>query len=218
MRNPARSARAVAAERARREHPEEAGALDAGGFRRARVVVDEHGKRDPILFDERARVADVAGPDHHHLAAERLDLRIPVAQLRGVLPAVQSAEVAREDQDHAALPPEIAQASGRGVRVGERERRESPEVHGGDSRRSGQRRRTRLRSRAARPRFPKARRGCGRRGAAWLRARSRSCRTSRNTDPRRSGGPRPSGCPSPRRSGSAIVRTGRRLSRGLPEP
>jgi hypothetical protein len=59
------------------------------------------------------------------------------AQLRGVLAAMQSAEVAREDEHDAPLAPEIAEAPKRSARIGQRERRKSLAIHERDSREAG---------------------------------------------------------------------------------
>ncbi len=54
-------------------------------------------------------MAEAARTDHDHLGTPRLDLVIAIAQLRGVLTAEQSAEVAREHENHPALGPEVAE-------------------------------------------------------------------------------------------------------------
>ena len=223
MRYPARSARAVAGSELSANEPREADALDAGGVGRQPIVVDQHRKRDPLVRDEGPRVAKIAGSDHHDLGALSAWISgVPVAQLRGVLAAMQSAEVAREDQHDAALAPEIAESAAGAPLASGSESAESrwrsiardSRGAGGAGYGDG--------SRAA-VGFPGIRRrvlvgGPARTGGASLRARPSSCRTNRNAGSRRSGGPRRLGCRSPQRSGSAVVRTGRRLSRGLPEP
>ena len=57
-------------------------------------------------------VAGVAGADRDDLGAKLLELFVPVAQLRGVLTAQQSAEVAQKDQHARNVLPEITQTTG----------------------------------------------------------------------------------------------------------
>jgi hypothetical protein len=59
-----------------------------------------------------ARVVGVAGADRHDFRALPCDVAVAVAQLRGVLAAQQSAEVAQEDQHDRTLSPVVAEAVG----------------------------------------------------------------------------------------------------------
>jgi hypothetical protein len=76
---------------------------------RARVGVDQHRIRDPIVLDER-RAIDGPVPIATTLGTGALHLGICVAQLRGVLAAQQSPEVAQEHERHAPLAPVVAEA------------------------------------------------------------------------------------------------------------
>jgi len=98
----------------------EGNALDRRHARRHGVVIDQHREGNAVVIDERARVLRVAGADDHDFSADRLHLRIFVAQLRGVRTAVQSAEVAQEHERDVAIAPVVAEASR--VRVGIHER------------------------------------------------------------------------------------------------
>ena len=107
---------------------------------RGRVVVDEDRERDPLVSGERRGVLAAAGPDGDHLGALRLELLVLVAQLRGVLAAEQSAEVAEEHEDHRAVGPVVPEAVGRAVGVGQRHVREGVEIHAPDRYRGARRR------------------------------------------------------------------------------
>lgn len=74
------------------------------------VVVDHNRERHVLLSHERGRVLLVPGPDGDDFAAEALDLVVALAQLRGVLTAEQSPEVAKEHEDDRPLRPEVAEA------------------------------------------------------------------------------------------------------------
>ena len=113
-----------------REQPEEP---DAANRRRPGgpgVVVDEHREGDVLVGDERGRVAHTPGSDGHDLAAPAPNLVVAAAQLRGVLAAEQSAEVAEEDQDHRPLGPEIAESPRLSSGVGKLQVSQLREIHG----------------------------------------------------------------------------------------
>ena len=115
----------------RAEHVPCAAALHAGGPRRDGIVVDEYGERDALLLDEVARVACVTGSDRDDLGSGGEDLCTGVAQLRCVLAAVQSPEVAQEDENDRSVCPVIAETMLLAIRAGEGRSRKSPEIHRG---------------------------------------------------------------------------------------
>ena len=79
---------ARARERGRVEELEESHPLNGRRLRSLGAVIDQNRKRDPLVLDEAPGLADIARPDRHQLCPERLDLLIPIAQLRGVRSAV----------------------------------------------------------------------------------------------------------------------------------
>ena len=95
--------------RLRAEHVPGASTLHARQARGGGVVVDQDGEGDALVFDEAARVPGVTGSDRDHFGARCLDLVVSVAQLRGVLAAVQSPEVSKEDQDDGTVAPVVAE-------------------------------------------------------------------------------------------------------------
>jgi hypothetical protein len=84
-------------------------------------LVDEERKRDAGLLAERARVAVVAEPDHGEAHIGRLEGRLVRAQLRDVLAAEDSAEVAEEHEDGGSRRPQRAEPHRGAVGVGERD-------------------------------------------------------------------------------------------------
>jgi catechol 2,3-dioxygenase-like lactoylglutathione lyase family enzyme len=94
-----------------------------------RVVVDEHGEGNALILHERACIADVSGTDGDHLAPEGSDLGVDAAQLRGVLSAEQSAEVAQEDKDDRTVCPELAEAIRLAVTPSQRHAFERKQIH-----------------------------------------------------------------------------------------
>lgn len=113
----------------RAEHVPGAAALHAREVRGLGVVIDEDGEWDVLLFDEMAGVLRVTGPDRDEAGAVRLDVAVRVAQLRGMFPAVQSPEVAEENEDDRLLGPVVAEAVVLAVRAGEDELRQSRQIH-----------------------------------------------------------------------------------------
>lgn len=91
---------------------------------RRRIVIHEHGKGNALVRHEATGVARVSGADHHHLGTRLANLVIAVAQLRDVLAAEQSPEMAQEDQNDLSLGPQIAESVEFALRIGERERGE----------------------------------------------------------------------------------------------
>src|SRR5260370_19755227 len=73
---------------------------DRRGPRRRSGVVDKDGEGHLLIGDEGLRIADIARADRHYLGAGALDPVVGASQLRGMLSAEQSAEMAQEDQDH----------------------------------------------------------------------------------------------------------------------
>jgi hypothetical protein len=116
-------------ERRRMEEPQGPDALDRSGLRGRCVGVEEDRVRELVVLDEPAREIGIARSDRHELGAPAPDLVVAVAQLRGVLAAMESAEVAQEDENDGLLRPEIAEPPGRAIGVGEREGLEVARIH-----------------------------------------------------------------------------------------
>ena len=87
------------------------------GPRGRSVVVDEHREGDVLVFHEGSGIRTAPRADGDDLTAEALDLFVAVAQLRGVLAAEQSAEVAEEDQRHGPFGPVVTEPADRSGRV-----------------------------------------------------------------------------------------------------
>ena len=104
--------------------------LDTRGARSVGVVVDENRERDVLLLHELASMQLVPGADREDLRTARSDLLISVAHLRGVLPAVQSAEVAEENEDDRTIRPVVPEAMILAVGAGQDEIGQSVDVHG----------------------------------------------------------------------------------------
>lgn len=68
-------------------------------------IVYQHRIGNVGVQGEGARVVDVPGSDRDDFGSKLTDVVVAVAQLRGVLTAVQSAEVTREDEHHLAVGP-----------------------------------------------------------------------------------------------------------------
>jgi predicted HD phosphohydrolase len=111
------------------EQPEEADAADRRRSGRLGVVVDEHRERHVVVGHERFGVAHVPRPDGDDLAAPPLDLVVDAPQLRGVLAAEESAEMAEEDEDHRALGPEVPEPARFPGRVGKLQVSQFREIH-----------------------------------------------------------------------------------------
>ena len=71
----------------------------------------------------------VTGSDRDDLGSGGEDLWTGVAQLRGVLAAVQSPEVAQEDENDRPVGPVVAEAVLLAVRAGQSEHRKSGKIH-----------------------------------------------------------------------------------------
>jgi probable F420-dependent oxidoreductase len=82
-----------------------------------------------FLLDEVAGLMGVPGPDRHYVTSPRPDLVVRVAQLRGVLPAQQSAEVTQEDEHRRTGREPVCEARRHDGRVRQLELRERFEVH-----------------------------------------------------------------------------------------
>ena len=73
------------------------------------VVVDEHEERYLLIAHECFGVAAVTRTDGDDVGAQPGDLVVALAQLRGMLAAVQSTEMSEEHQDDGLVAPEIAE-------------------------------------------------------------------------------------------------------------
>ncbi len=93
------------------------------------VVVDEHRERDLLVAYERRRVSLIAGADRDDLGSSRPDLVVPLTQLRGVLPAEQSAEMSEEDERDQLRRPVVTEAPLDTGRVLELDSCERSQVH-----------------------------------------------------------------------------------------
>ena len=94
------------------------------------MVVDEHGERDPLLGHERGGVAAIPGADGDDLAPAVPDAGVAVAQLRDMLPAEQSAEVAEEHERDRPVGPVVPEPVAGTLGVFELDVRERLPVHG----------------------------------------------------------------------------------------
>jgi len=126
---PVRTPRASEAARVE-EQPERVDPAKGCRGRRVRVVVDENGERNPLLLDEVGGVAAVSRPNCHDLGAEAPDLVVVLTQLRGVLPAEQSAEVPEKDQHDGPILPVPTQPMGDTGRIIQLDGSESLKIHG----------------------------------------------------------------------------------------
>ncbi len=120
--------------RARMQELEPAERRDGSGFGGLGVVVDEDHEGQTFIADERTCRSVVAGSDRDDSTAELGDLVVSIAQLRGVLTAVQSTEVPQEHQDCLVLEPQVADAAGGTRAVGQRDGGEQGDVHAGKCR------------------------------------------------------------------------------------
>ena len=93
---------------------------------------------NPALYarfeDERTRLSDAACSDRDDSTTELGDLVVSIAQLRGVLAAVQSTEVPQEHQDCLLLAPQVTETAGGTRAVGQRDGGEQGDVHAGKCR------------------------------------------------------------------------------------
>jgi hypothetical protein len=107
----------------------EVDALERCRSRRLRGVVDQHRERDLLIVNERLRVPFIAGADRNDFGAHLRDLVVVATQLRGMLAAEQSAEMAQENQDHDPVRPVVAQPVSTSVGAGELDLLEPLEIH-----------------------------------------------------------------------------------------
>jgi hypothetical protein len=84
--------------------------LDRGSASSRPVIVDQDREWDLLVRNERLRVDLVTGPDGDDIRTGRFDFVVSATQLRGMLAAEQSAEVAQKDQDDGTISPEVAQS------------------------------------------------------------------------------------------------------------
>lgn len=109
------------------------------GVRRCRIVVHQHEKRNLLFADKRIGVTSITGSDRDHVGAEAGDLVVALAQLRGMLAAVQSTEVPEEHHHDRLVAPEITESVPRSFTIGERRRRQCLQIHSGDATRTSRR-------------------------------------------------------------------------------
>jgi len=104
-------------------------ASDRSGLRGQGIVVNQHAERDVLVRDERLRVPDISRADGHNIGAPAPNLVIVTTQLRGVGPAVESAEMAKEDEDDGRAIPKVAESHRDPTGIGELELAERSKVH-----------------------------------------------------------------------------------------
>jgi hypothetical protein len=107
------------------------------GSRRARFVVDEHEVGDPLVVHEGRGIAPITRADGDDVGVEAADSGVMLAQLRGVLAAVQSTEVPEEHENARFIVPEVTEPVWHTVGVGKRTVGERVEVHAGTLRGGG---------------------------------------------------------------------------------
>jgi len=93
------------------------------------VIVDEDEERDPLVTNERFRVAPVTRSDRDDVCARTRDLVVALAQLRGMLAAVQSTEMSEEHQHDRPVAPEITDPVWLSGGVDQRRLGERSEIH-----------------------------------------------------------------------------------------
>jgi hypothetical protein len=81
----------------------------SGACRRC-VVVDEDKELDPFVAGEGLGVTAITRSDRDDPRPEADDLVVAVAQLRGMLAAVQSTEMSKEHQHDRLVAPQITEA------------------------------------------------------------------------------------------------------------
>jgi hypothetical protein len=123
---PGAAATAPVRQQAEHAHPPHRSRL-----RRPGVVVDEHRERHVLVIYEPGGIADAPRSDGDDLGASLLDLVVDAPQLRGVLTAEQSTEVAQEDEDHGPVSPEVPEPPSPPGRVWKLQVSELAEVHCG---------------------------------------------------------------------------------------
>ena len=94
-----------------------------------RTVVDEHGEWHVLLRYERGGVGHIPRADGDNLGPAIPDLVVSLAQLRSMLSAEQSAEMAQEHDDDRPLGPEVAESARRAGCVTECDRTERSGLH-----------------------------------------------------------------------------------------
>jgi hypothetical protein len=88
-------------------------------MRRGRVVVDEHEKGNVLVAHECFGIAAVTGADGDDPGTQPGELFVPVAQLRGMFAAVQSAEMSEKHQYDRLVAPQVAELVRCTVGIGE---------------------------------------------------------------------------------------------------
>ena len=103
---------------------------DGGGVRGVGGIVDEDGKRNLLVGNERLGVVLVAGANGDDFRTGPGDLVVGAAQLRGMFSTEQSAEVTQKDQDYRTLSPEVAQPVTATVGTDEFDLLQALQIHG----------------------------------------------------------------------------------------
>jgi hypothetical protein len=80
-------------------------------LRRRAVVIDQDGEWDGLGRNKIPGIADITRSDRYHLGPRLPNRLVMLAQLRGVLAAVQSTEVTQKDQDRRPFLPEASEAT-----------------------------------------------------------------------------------------------------------
>lgn len=106
------------------------GARDLGG---GAILVEEYLEGNPLVLDERQRIALAASADRGDAGTRGQDLVVSVADLTGPLATRQSTEVTEEENDPGAILPSIGQILGAAVGVDERMTAERRHVEGHES-------------------------------------------------------------------------------------
>lgn len=115
--------------RARMQELEPAERRDGSGLGGLGVVVDEDHEWQTFIADERTCLRMVACSDRNDSTAELGNLVISIAQLRGVLTAVQSTEVPQEHQECLLFAPQVTEPAGGTRAVDQRDGGEEGDVH-----------------------------------------------------------------------------------------
>ena len=111
------------------EHGDERACAYRRRVRGARVVVDEDEVGNLLVANERRGVVDAPSSDRDNVGTGGRYLGIVLTQLRGMLAAMQSPEVAQEDQNEELIAPEVAEPVVGSLRVGERAPGQRGDVH-----------------------------------------------------------------------------------------
>ena len=103
---------------------------DCSGAGRGGVVVDQNREWNLFICCERPRVCNISGAHGDDVGSRSSDLWVGAAQLRSMLAAEQSAEVAEKCHDDRALRPEVAEPMAGTVNPTQFDLLEFDQVHG----------------------------------------------------------------------------------------